>query len=90
MTVIDQNKIQTIQAALNTDGSTLTNVTADPSIRNSLKIDDDTTGTDQSTNVNALRNQNYKTGLWALSSADGVTLVQLYCDSDGKLLINSN
>jgi hypothetical protein len=42
-----------------------------------------------STNVNSLRNENFKTALWATSSVDGITPVQLYCDVDGKLLINS-
>jgi hypothetical protein len=88
MSIIDGNRIPVMKAALNTDGVTLTNVTINET-NNALKVDDNTTGDDNSTNENALRNQNYKTGLWATSSEDGVTPVQLYCDADGKLLINS-
>jgi len=85
----DENRIPTMITALNTDGSTLTNVKINPT-NFALKVDDDTTGTDQSTNINDLRDENRVTGLWATSSVDGITPVQLYVDSDGKLLINSN
>lgn len=85
----DENRITTMITALNTDGITLTNVKIN-SANFALKVDDNTTGTDQSSNVNDLRDENRIVGLWALSSVDGITPVQLYVDSDGKLLINSN
>lgn len=88
MAIIDQNRIPVMMAALQSDGSTLTNIKINAT-KNALKVNNNTTGTNQSTNTNSLRNQNYKTALWATSSVDGLTPVQLYCDADGKLLINS-
>ena len=86
---IDENRIPTILAVSSTDGSTLLNVGVNP-VNKGLKVDDNTTGDDLSTNENDLRDENRKTGLMAVSAVDGVSLVELYADSEGKLLINSN
>jgi hypothetical protein len=86
MSIIDQNRIPVMMAVLDSDGKTLTNVQV---VGNAMSVDDNTTGSNNSTNVNSLRNENFKTALWATSSVDGITPVQLYCDVDGKLLINS-
>ena len=87
--VRDENRITGITAVLNSDGSTITAVTANSSNK-SLSVDDNTTGDDLGSPENAPRDGNYRTVLWATSSVDGVTPVAVYCDSDGKLLINSN
>jgi hypothetical protein len=86
MSIIDQNRIPVMMAALDSDGETLTNIQV---VGNAMSVDDNTTGSDNSSNVNDLRDENFKTALWATSSVDGITPVQLYCDINGKLLINS-
>lgn len=83
----DGNYASTMIGTLNTDGSTITPVQAVPSTH-ALKIDDNTTGSDNGP-TRALRDENSVTTLMAVSSADGVTPVPLYVDSDGKLLVNS-
>lgn len=85
---LDENRIPSILAVKNTDGTSLVKVTADPTTH-VLNVVDDTTGTDLSTNVNDLRDENRKVAFMAVSSVDGVTPVEVYCDENGKLLINS-
>lgn len=84
----DQNKVPTIQAALNTDGKTPQNIKANP-VKNSLKVDDDTTGTDRGTQE-AQRDANRVPNLLAVSSADGETPVALYVNGNGELLVDSS
>lgn len=87
-TVLDENRIPSIIAVSSDDGSTLIPVKANP-VNKALKVDDDTGGTDKSTNENDLRDENRKVAFFAVSSDDGVTPVEVYCDSSGNLLINS-
>lgn len=83
----DANRVPVMFGALNTDGSTVTPVKADPT-GHYILTDDNTTGSDHGP-TNDLRDQNFKTGLMAVSSADGVTPVVLYVDAAGELLIDS-
>lgn len=86
----DENHIPTLIATLNTDGSTIIPVQVN-ALNNGLRIDDDTTGSDSGNNGDiANRDENHVPVLIALSSVDGVTPVEVYADSNGKLLINSN
>ncbi len=84
----DQNSVPTIIAGLETNGSTIVRVTADPATH-ALSVDDGTGGTDHGP-TNDLRDENSVRAFMAVSSDDGVTPVVVYATSDGKLLINSN
>jgi hypothetical protein len=86
---LDQNGREGIIALLNTDGETITRVCADPTNNNGLCVDDNTTGTDQGGDVNTL-DDNSRPILFAESSDGDGTLVPLYVDADGLLLIDSN
>ena len=85
----DDNNVPTMLAVLNTDGTSLVRVRINTSASNSLKVDDNTTGSDNGPS-RSLRDENFVTSMMAVSSVDGVTPVVLYTDSDGKLLIDSN
>jgi len=54
-----------------------------------LKASDSTSGTDHGRTV-AYRDENSVPVFMAVSSVDGVTPVEVYADSSGNLLINSN
>lgn len=84
----DENNVPTIIAVLNTDGATIVPIRSNP-ITQGLKVDDNTTGTDNGPN-RALRDDNFVPTLLAVSSVDGVTPVAVYTDSNGNLLIDSN
>lgn len=84
----DQNGASTLLGALDTDGTTIVPVLADPSTH-ALKVADDTTGSDNGP-ADAPRDENGVPVLLAVSSDDGVTPVVVYADSDGNLLIDSN
>lgn len=84
----DANRVKTIFGALSTDGVTPTAVEADPSSHYTM-TDDHSTGSDLS-DPPAIHDQNHLTGLMATSSADGVTPVPLYVNSDGELLVDSS
>lgn len=84
----DENGVSTIIGALNTDGSTIVRVLADPSTH-VLNVNDGTTGTDYGP-VNDLKDANGVNCLMAVSSVDGVTPVVLYVDSNGALLTDSS
>jgi hypothetical protein len=94
----DQNNVPTLLGALSTDGITPTKVEVNPA-NHALKVDDDVTGTDHGVQ-NAVRDSNYVPVLLGVASAtitvggidyiQGVTPVEVYADSDGKLLIDSN
>ena len=83
----DNNRIPTMLALLNTDGSTLTPVKANPT-QHAISYSDGTTGSDL-TGDDALRDNNRVHVLIAVSNADGTTPVPLYVDSNGQLLIKS-
>ncbi len=84
----DQNRVTVIFGALDSDGSTPTMVEADPS-SHFIMTEDNTTGSDLGP-TNDIRDQNFATGLMAVSEADGITPVVLYVNSDGELLIDSS
>lgn len=85
---IDGNSVATLTAALNTNGTTITRVKVN-SANHALKINDASTGTDHGSN-HALHDENGRTTLIAVSSADGITPIEVYCDSSGNLLVDSN
>ena len=76
-------------ATQQTDGVTPELIKASPT-NHTIDVIDASTGTDQSPGDDAKRDQNMVPVLLAVSEVDGVTPVQLYVDSDGKLLIDSN
>ena len=83
----DENFVNTLTGTLNTDGKTVVGVEANPS-DHGLYVQDGTTGTDHGP-LNAPRDGNDVPVLLAVSSADGVTVVPVYADSSGNLLIQS-
>lgn len=83
----DQNNVPTLIGVLNTDGTTVTRVKADPT-GHGLEVSDGTTGSDHGT-LNAKRDENDVPCLMAVSSVDGKTPVAVYVDSSGNLLIQS-
>lgn len=83
----DQNNVSTIIGLLNTDGVTIQPINADPS-NHGLKINDNTTGTDQGSHI--ARDENFVPVAFVKSSAGDGALVPLYVDSSNMLLINSN
>ena len=85
----DKNKVPTLLATSNADGTTVLPVEANPT-NNSLKVDDDTTGSDLS-DVPTRRDENKVPAFMAVSDVDGVTPVPVYIDSvTSGLLIDSN
>lgn len=83
----DSNFTSSLTAALNSDGSTIVAVKANPSTHG-LLMSDGTTGSDRGP-ANALHDANNVPTLLAVSSADGTTIVVVYADSSGKLLTKS-
>lgn len=83
----DENNVPAMLAVLNSDGQTVTPVKANPANK-SLKVDNNTTGTDNGP-AEALRDENFVTTLLVVSATDGETVVPLYVDADGKLLIDA-
>lgn len=88
---LDDNGREAITARLNTDGATLVRVCANPANSNSLCVNDGTTGTDNGGNIAKIdeNTRPHTSGLFAYSSAGDGTLVALYANSDGHLLIDS-
>ncbi len=95
----DENGISTLIATLNTDGSGIVRVLANPT-NHGLEVSDGTTGSDNGNNKgNANRDNNNVPVLIAVSSAtttvngvnyvQGITPVEVYSDSSGNLLVNS-
>jgi hypothetical protein len=84
----DQNFVNTLTAVLNTDGRTIELLLANPA-NHALSVNDGTTGSDLGPE-NAPHDENGVHTLVATSSADGVTPVVCYVDSQGRLLINSH
>lgn len=85
---LDSNSVPTLTAGLNSNGTTIVRVQVNPT-NHALKVDDNTTGTDHGPAID-LRDENFRPALMAVSSADGVTPVVVYADSNGKILIDSN
>lgn len=84
----DENDVPTL-IALQNDGSTITRLLANPTTHG-LKVSDGTGGSDAGNNQNnAERDDNSIPTFLAVSSTDGVTPVNVYCDSSGNLLVQS-
>lgn len=84
----DENNVPTIIAPLDSDGTTIVRVLADPTTH-LLSVSDGTTGSDFGPEVDA-RDENSVPAFMAVSSVDGVTPVVVYANSSGELLIDSN
>lgn len=84
---IDNNNIPSIIGVLNTDGTTITLLKADPSMH-SIDVNDDGGGSDLGGD-DALSDDNKIRVLLAVSETDESTPVPLYIDTDGKLLIQT-
>lgn len=85
----DENRTATLRAALNTNGVTVVNVTAADSTLHELNVSYGTTGTDFGVST-AQRDYDRVPVLLAVSSVDGVTPVEVYADSNGNLLVETN
>lgn len=84
----DQNHVTTILGTDSLDGFTPMRIWADPTSHR-LKIDDNTTGSDLSDDVDP-RDQNFVTDLLGTSRTDGVTPTVVYgITASGKLMIDS-
>ena len=81
----DDNRIPLLLATLNTDGVTPQPVNVDP-FSHAISSNIGTTGTGFSTT--GTRDQNRVTGMYGVSSADGITLVEIYANSSGELLMD--
>lgn len=84
----DGNNVPSLTAILDSNGTTIVRVLADP-MSHTLNISDDTGGSDHGPS-NAAHDQNRVTTLVAVSNADGKTPVVVYADINGNLLVNSN
>lgn len=84
---IDGNSNPSMTGLLNTDGATITRIKASPT-NHGVKISDGTTGSD-SGGTHGFFDSNDRTTLFAASNADGTSLVSLYVDSSGNLLVKS-
>lgn len=82
----DNNNVPTIIAVLNTDGTSIVPVEANPTTK-SLAVDNNSIGSDNGPD-RALHDENFVPTLLAVSDVDGVTPVALYVDATGKLLID--
>lgn len=91
---LDENGRASMVALLDSDGRTLVCVTANPSNNNGLSVDNGTTGSDNGGTYAKLdensRPEAFAPALFALSSAGDGSLVAVYADSDGSLLIDSS
>lgn len=81
----DDNGTNSLITALNNDGRTIVALKADPATH-ALSVKDGTGGSDNGP-VNALHDANGVATMTAVSSVDGETIVVLYGDSSGSLLI---
>lgn len=81
----DSNSVETMLGVSNTDGVTPRLVRATSS--HVLHVDDSTGGSNAGRSI-AARDNNSVPTMMAVST-DGVTPIELYVDSDGKLLIQS-
>lgn len=83
----DKNNVPTIIAVLNTNGTTITNITASP-VSHGVGINDGSSGTDHG-RPNAFHDSNNVPTWMAVSSSDGKTPIILYADPSGNLLVKS-
>lgn len=83
----DQNRVTSIQAKWNADGTTPIVILADP-VTHAMMINLGTTGSDLG-NHNAARDANFVTTMLGVSRTDGTTVVPLFCTSGGNLLIDN-
>lgn len=83
---IDQNRIKTLLASLNTDGVTIAPIKANPA-NNGLKISDGTSGTDFGNDVT--RDGNRQPVALALASDGSGDIITLYGDATGALEVKS-
>lgn len=84
----DDNRVPTLVATSNVDGSTVVSVRANPSTHRLIATNGNTGSGFSYTN--AQRDANRIPALWAVSNVDGVTPVPVYADSNGKLLIQTS
>ena len=82
----DNNGVYVMMGVLNTDGATPTRVKIDPTTH-ALKCDDASTGSDAGSDL-AVRD-NSGVPVLAATDANGV-IINLFVDSNGQLLIDSN
>ena len=83
----DGNKVPTMLATLDSDGTTEVRIEADPSAH-TLTVENNTTGSDNGP-TDAGRDENKVPVALAASSAGDGSIVALYADSDGNLLVDS-
>lgn len=86
--LIDENGNQSMTGLLNTNGTTITRVEADPTTHE-MEVDDNTTGSDNGGN-HAFFDGNQRTTMFAESSDGDGVLVSLYVNSSGQLLVDSS
>ncbi len=86
---MDENNRPTIIAVSSSDGITIKQGKANPT-NNSLKVDNNTTGSDNGNNSgNAMLDENSVPVWTALSSAGDGSIVEVYADAEGQILIDS-
>lgn len=86
----DQNNVPTLLGTLDSTGASTVRVKVNAT-NHALKVSDNTTGSDNGPSpARALRDNNDVPALLAVSSVDGVSIVPVYADSNGNLLIDSN
>ncbi len=87
---LDENSVPTLIAASNANGTDIVRIKVSDSTHG-LIIDDNTTGSDNGNNQgNAMRDQNSRPVLIAVSSVDGFSPVEVYGDpATGALLVDS-
>ena len=84
----DENSIATIIGVLDSNGTTISRVTADPTTH-FLDVSDSDTGDDYGPD-NATKDENNIPIMMAVSSSDDKTPVAVYVDSSGHLLVDSS
>lgn len=83
----DQNGRNSLIGVLESSGELVIAVQANPTTHR-LSIADATTGSNYGP-ANALPDGNFVSTLLGVSYLDGVTIVPIYCDSNGNLLVDS-
>jgi hypothetical protein len=85
----DENRVTTMMALSDANGTTIKNVPVNVANNNALKVSDALTGSDFG-GLPAPRDGNYVPVLMGVSAADGITPVAIYGDATtGALLIRS-
>lgn len=88
----DNNSRPSIICASSADGLIIVPIKANPSNNNGLKVDDNTTGSDNGNNGGIAMLDENGVNVWIAMSSDGSdNIVEVYGDAGtGKVLINSN